>query len=67
MVIPAGVMPDKPMRVDTLVSVLKARLRGEKDVSIRRYLRKKILELTQSSGSSQSSAKADANIRKISS
>ena len=64
MVIPAGVMPDKPMKVDTLVSVLKARLRGEKDVSVRRYLRKKILELTHSSGSSQSTCATISSNRK---
>ena len=47
MVMPAGVMPDKPMPVDTLVDVLKRRLRGEKDVSVRRFLRAKIRVLAE--------------------
>lgn len=36
-------MPDKPLtNRETFVSVLRARLRGEKDVSIRKYIKKKI-------------------------
>ena len=48
LVIPAGVMPDKPLPVDTLVDVLKRRLRGEKDVSVRRFIRGKLKALRQS-------------------
>lgn len=43
---PVGTMPEK-FPVDTLVSVLKRRLKGEKDVSIRRFLRARIAELRQ--------------------
>ena len=47
MTIPMGVMPDKPFPVDTLLSVLRRRLKGEKDVSIRKFIRSKIKELSQ--------------------
>jgi hypothetical protein len=59
MVIPAGVMPDKPMPVDTLVSVLKRRLRGEKDTSIRRFLYRKLDALREDYPTSQNTEKKD--------
>ena len=49
LVIPMGTMPEK-FPVDTLLSVLRRRLKGEKNVSVRKFLRGKIKELTQPSG-----------------
>jgi len=46
MTIPMGVMPDKPFPVDTLLSVLRRRLKGEKDVSVRKHIIKMAYEAT---------------------
>lgn len=53
LVIPAGTMPTKPVPVDTLLSVLRKRLRGEKDVSVRRFIRQKIREVSRRGCSSK--------------
>ena len=57
--IPVGEMPDK-VPVDTLVSVLKRRLKGEKDISVRRFLYNKLDSLREDYSGVQSSDSSDS-------
>lgn len=53
LVIPMGTMPDKPFTLLSVLPVDRRRLKGERDVSIRKFLRQKIKELSQPSGKSK--------------
>ena len=55
---PIGTIPDK-VPVDTLVSVLKRRLKGEKDISVRRFLYNKLDNLREDYSVVQSSDQSD--------
>lgn len=56
--IPIGPIPDK-VPVDTLVSVLKRRLNGEKDVSVRRFIYGKLDNIREDYSDVQSPDSSD--------
>ena len=58
LILPIGTIPDK-VPVDTLVSVLKRRLNGEKDVSVRRFIYGKLDNIREDYSVVQSSDSSD--------